>query len=358
MNSSNTAIICLSPHIGGMELDALKLSVILDKYIHITTIIKENTLLQERCQTNQDFKNLNVETINFKVNLLSPSIIINMRRLIKKNNIKNIIFFGASELKSLYFAFLGMKINLIVRHGTIKGTSKKDWFHKLIYSNVNHHVSISKYLQENVRKIIPFGQNSIENLIIPSMYKEISSITHQKNEILSLVHIGRVVPGKGIDKAIIALSILKENKIPFLFHSYGPRNEKYEPILHSLVDTLNYKDNLIFHSFTNNVFDLYKQNDIFIFPTDGEGYGNVMMEAISHGIICLSYNNSAIIEFKEMGFHIHLVQDASQEALNQQLLYISNNLEKEKTLAQLNIQQAKSIFSMQREAKNYLEILI
>ncbi|MEA3373149.1 MAG: lipopolysaccharide biosynthesis protein, partial [Campylobacterota bacterium] len=95
-----------------------------------------------------------LETISFNSNL-SLSIIFGARKIIKKYDIKNVIFFGASELKSLYFSFLGLDINLIIRHGTTKSTPKKDWFHRLIYSKVNYHIAICEHLANNVKEIIP-----------------------------------------------------------------------------------------------------------------------------------------------------------------------------------------------------------
>jgi glycosyltransferase involved in cell wall biosynthesis len=99
------------------------------------------------------------------------------------------------------------------------------------------------------------------------------------------------------------------------------------------------------------------EHDIFLFPTPDEGDGNVMMESISHGIIVLAFDNTAISNFGEMGFHIHLVKDGSLEALKDRLLYISQNLDEEKRLAQENVAKAKEVFSTKREAMQYIELL-
>jgi len=197
-----TALICLSHHIGGMELAATKLAKVLSTYTDLTYIIKKNTFIHKECRQNPDYSALSYKTINFSTTIMSPSIVFGVRKIIQEKNIKNVIFVGASEMKSLYFAFLGLDINLIVRHGTIKSRPKKDWFHTLVYSKVATHVAISKYMSGNVRKIIPFGVKTQLKVIVPSLANKLSELTHENSDKLRVLHVGRVTSGKGIDKAI------------------------------------------------------------------------------------------------------------------------------------------------------------
>jgi len=352
-----TAVICLSPHIGGMELASLKLAKTLSRYVDLTFIIQEGKFIHQQCLNNPDYQEIRFETIAFS-RTLGPSLIRNGRNIVKKYGIKNVIFLGASELKSLYFAFLGLDINLIVRHGTIKSTPKKDWFHTLVYSNVAYHVPISKYMSRNVQQIIPFGPKSQMRVIVPSLPKAISTLPKTHSDTLRLLHAGRVTSGKGIDKAILACGILEENHIPFSFDNFGPADPKYAQKLEQLLGSVTYADKIHIRGFTDSIYDEYQRHDIFIFPTPDEGYGNVMMEAISHGIIVLAFDNTAISNFGEMGFHIHLVEDQNLDALKERLLFIAQNLENEKALALENIEKASVKFASDREASEYLELLV
>ncbi|MDD2906773.1 MAG: glycosyltransferase [Sulfurimonas sp.] len=351
-----TAVICLSPNRGGMELAAIKLAKTLSKYVNITVIAQKDKFIHEQCLSNQDYNDLKLETIAFSSNL-SLSIIIKARKIIQQNGIKNVIFVGASELKSLYFAFLGLEINLIVRHGTTKSTPKKDFFHKLIYSDVAAHVAISKHLEKNVAFIVPFGTKTKLTTIVPSMPKPRSLHKKESNNKLQLIHVGRITPGKGLKEALLACEILYKNDIAFDLNSYGGMYKEYQNEFEAFVTSLEYKESFHLVGFTNDIYNEYPKHDIFIFPTKGEGFGNVMMEAIAHGIIILAFDNTAISNFKEMGFHIHLVKDGSVTELQKQLLYIAKNLDGEITLAQQNIQKAERIFSAQREAEDYLKLL-
>jgi len=352
-----TALICLSHHIGGMELAATKLAKVLSTYTDLTYIIKKNTFIHKECRQNPDYSALSYKTINFSTTIMSPSIVFGVRKIIQEKNIKNVIFVGASEMKSLYFAFLGLDINLIVRHGTIKSRPKKDWFHTLVYSKVATHVAISKYMSGNVRKIIPFGVKTQLKVIVPSLANKLSELTHENSDKLRVLHVGRVTSGKGIDKAILACETLFEKKIDFIFDNFGPADTKYADKLQELLSSISYKEQIHINGFTDKIYDEYKKHDIFLFPTPDEGYGNVMMESIAHGITVLAFDNTAISNFGEMGFHIHLVKDGSLDALKERLLYIANHLEEEKKLALENMQKAQVVFAPKREAMEYIELL-
>lgn len=352
-----TAVICLSPHVGGMELASLKLAKTLSRYVDITFIIQEGKFIHQQCLNNPDYRDISYKTITFSSNL-GLSLIINTRQIIQTKKIKNVLFFGASELKSLYFAFLGLDINLIIRHGSTKSTPKKDWFHRLIYSDVAHHVPISKYMSENVKRIVPFGRKSQMRVIVPSLPKPISMLPKTPSDTLRLLHIGRVTKGKGIDKAIMSCSVLEEQHIPFYLDNFGPADSKFTPQLKELIQSLPYAEKIHINGFTDSIYDEYQKHDIFIFPPRGEGYGSVMMEAIAHGIIVIAFDNTAISNFGEMGFHIHLVEDQNIDCLKRQLLFIAQNLKEEKKLALENIKKASMIFALEREVEEYISLLV
>ncbi|WP_455201290.1 hypothetical protein, partial [Kaarinaea lacus] len=136
----NTAIICLSPYSGGMEMDAIKLARLLCNDVQVTLFAKSDHYIAKYYNEHMQNSAISLETVDFN-SAFSYSIIRKTRKVINARQIKNVIFFGASELRSLYFAFLGYDLNVIVRHGTTKTRPKKDWLHRLIYRCVDCHVA-------------------------------------------------------------------------------------------------------------------------------------------------------------------------------------------------------------------------
>ena len=344
-----TAVICLSPNAGGMELDAMSFAKKLDPYIETILIIKENSFMHKKSEN----KSVTYETINF-YKMFSPSIIINTRKIIRKYGIKNIIFFGASELRSLYFAFLGLDVNLIIRHSTTKSSPKKDWFHKLIYSDVNYHVSTSKHLERNVQHIIPFGKNSKSKMIYSSLSLE--EPIHTDHDILTLVHTGRITDGKGQTDAILACKGLVDNNIDFKFNIVGGFEEDYEKEFLKFYENIPYKDKIHLIGFTNDVPSYLHSGDIFIFPSYGEGLSLSFREAIANNMICISYDNTSFPELKELGLEFSLVENKNIDKLTNTLLEIAQNINKHDNLN--NYEVMKNEFSEKKELNHYFEILL
>jgi len=346
-------IICLSPNFGGMELDTIRLAKKLIPFKKVVLIVKEEGFIHKNF--NKYFSsddNIDIETIKFKSSL-SFNIIMKVRNIVKLFNIKNIIFFGASELKSLYFSFLGLEINLIVRHGTTKSKPKKDWFHRLIYSKVNYHVSISKHLQKNVEYIIPFGKNSKSILIYPSI--KLVDYVRKKTEKIILVHTGRITKGKGQVDAIKACEVLYKNNLDFAFYIVGGYEKGFKEEFLKFYNDVEYKDKIFLVGFSDNIHQYLVNADIFLFPSYGEGFGNSFVEALSSRLICVSYANTSFFEFKELGFDFEMVENKNIDSLKLSIFKIVNNkiifdLEK-------NVNLAKNIFSENQEIKKYLEII-
>ena len=349
----NTAIICLSPNSGGMEIDAIKLAQKLSKYLPITLIAKEGAFIVNSKDEYLN-ENLKLETIKFKSNL-GASLILNGRKIIKKHQIKNVIFFGASELRSLYFSFLGLNINLIVRHGTTKSRPKKDWFHKLIYSNVNYHVSICKHLQKNVEHIIPFGKNTQSKLIYSSFdFEEPKPI---KSKRLTLLHTGRIAKGKGQIDAIEACKILVDNQIDFEFNIVGGFESSYKKEFMEFYENCSYKEKINLVGFTKDVKYYLERADIFLFPSHGEGLSNAFMEALSYNLVSLAYNNTSFPELKELGLYFKMVEHLNIESLSKSLIEVTKNLQKEKQESNKNYFLIKESFNLEKEMESYLDIL-
>lgn len=350
-----TAIICLSHHSGGMEIDSIKLAKKLSPYVPITLIAKADHFIANSKDDYVGQNGIELETVSFRSSM-SLSIVFGIRRIVQDKGIKNVIFFGASELKSLYFSFLGLDINLIVRHGTTKSHPKKDWFHRLIYRDVNTHVSICKHLQKNVEYIIPFGNHTRSVMIYPSL--ELPSVVKTAHDKLTLLHVGRIAEGKGQADAIQACKILYDKGIDFIFYLVGGFDARYEQAFMELYHSLPYKEKIILVGFTKNVQEYYAKSDIFVFPSHGEGLGNAFLEALANDLVCIAYENTSFPEIKGLGLYCHLCENKNIESIKSVLLESVANISAEKSNTISNRQLVESIFNTQREINDYLSLLM
>ncbi len=350
---SNTAIICLSANFGGMEIDAIKLAKKLSLYSKIVVIAKSGGYIQNSFYSYDIDNSVALCSIDFSSSI-SSSIFFDVRSALKKYDIKNVIFFGASELKTLYFAFLGFDLNLIIRHGTTKSKPKKDLFHRLIYSKVDYHVSMCKHLQKNVEHIIPFAKKSKSVLIYPAVEtKEVKKTLHNK---LALVHVGRIARGKGQYDAIEACKVLYEKNIDFIFYIIGGFEENYRDEFMRFYNSLAYKDNIELVGFTKDVDSYLAKSDIFLFPSHAEGFGNAFLEALNAGLWAICYNNTSFVEFKRLGLDFDMANDRDIDDLKRLLGQSIDKIENQSR--DKNREIINSIFNLDNETMQYLSILI
>lgn len=353
---SETAIICLSNGKGGMELDAIKLANLLCDKLAIVLICKEKSFLHAECLDNNS--NIPIETINFLSKSFSLSIIFNLRKLIKERNISNVIFFGASELKSMFFSFLGKDLNVVVRHGTTKSSSKKDWLHRLVYSCVNNHVAISEHINKNVAHIFPIQKGVGIKTIYPSFQVNIDNKTNRDNEIFRIIHVGRIASGKGQIDAVKACKVLYDKNINFQLDIIGDIDDvRYSEKLSELVDSCEYKNNVKIIPAVRNINEIYHSADILLFPSYGEGLGNVFIEALASGLICITYNNTTFPEFEKIGFYFHMVETGNLNILSDKLLSVVLDFNSELEHIEDNIDILKIKFSEDREINGWLKIM-
>jgi len=350
---------CFSGGGGGMELDAIKLADLLCNDCEIVLLCKENSYIHE--QYMEDQKAYACEPIMFRSRTFSPSMLFKVRSILKSYEIKNVIFFGASELKTLYFSFLGFDLNVIVRHGTTKSTVKRGPVHQLVYSCVNYHVALSQHLLKNAKSIVP-ADNRTQFKIITSSYAR-SDAPDQKEpagdvQQLQIILVGRVAPGKGQVEAVISCAELDKRGIDFKLDLYGGiENEKYFKQLKSVIDSKKLGEKVNIHGHVPNVNEYMASSDILLFPSYGEGMSNSLIESLHYGLVCICFSNTVFPEFVEMGFHLLLATDRDQEDISNKLLFAVENLSNEKTKSAKNKELALKYFNREREKEEWMLLL-
>lgn len=144
------------------------------------------------------------------------------------------------------------------------------------------------------------------------------------------LYVGTIEERKGLVFLIEALGILKNemhyNK--FILNIVGKISESayYERLI-SMIKDLDLTNNVIFHGRVSderlNLF--YEQAEIFTFPSLLEGYGIVLVEAISRGVPIVAFNNSAMPYTIEDGVNGLLASDRSALSLANKIKELSGN---------------------------------
>ena len=352
------AVMCFSSGTGGMERSAVRLAETLARVSEVVLFCKQGSFTEDLY--NEGEYSFKCEPIRFSSRIFSFSMLFGVRSKLDKHSIGNVIFLGASELKTLYFSFLGKTLNVCVWHGTTKSRPKRDFIHNLVYSCVNHHVAISEHLGRNVKEIVPTNDNVDHRVIRPSFDFDTEQLSRHKDKeakTINIVHVGRVAYGKGQIDAVLACRGLFEKCIDFHLKIIGGSDGDYLSELDESIANSPYKESIIVEGFVEDVSVYLREADIFLFPSLGEGMPNAFIEALHYDIACIAYDNTVFPEFLDMGFYVHIVKNKDISALSDKLYKVASDITNECLKSEVNIGLSKKYFSIEREVNEWLEIL-
>lgn len=132
---------------------------------------------------------------------------------------------------------------------------------------------------------------------------------------ITLLAICRLIPLKGIDLCIQAMSHLLD--LPVRFRIVGSGSEDYESYLRSLAEQLNVSSRVEFAGATspNRIAEEYRTGDIFLLASHYEAFGLVLIEAMASGIPVIATNVGGISNVVEEGVSGLLVPAGDVQSL-------------------------------------------
>lgn len=219
------------------------------------------------------------------------------------------------------------------------------------YEQASHILAGSTYTLNLIQDLFKIEKDHIqlfyENGIDHSFIKDESiSALNQSRDRINLLFVGRLVPYKGADMLIQAISKLTpaiQNKITLTIVGDGSERK----LLTQRAETLNLTDKIHFTGWIDQQATLqyYRQSDIFCFPSIREFGGAVVIEAMANGLPCIVVNNGGIGEYvtEETGFRIDPVsRNFVIQELKTCIEQLVDNPELQKTMSSNAIQRAKA----------------
>lgn len=128
-----------------------------------------------------------------------------------------------------------------------------------------------------------------------------------------LIYVGRLVPEKGVQRIMEALSRLR-GELDFSFEIVG--DGPYRQELEGLARRLQLEDKVRFLGWRQDIPLLLAQADFFVhFPVWEEGFGITVIEAMAAGCICVCTPSGALKEIIRDGENGYIVQSDPPEEL-------------------------------------------
>ena len=126
----------------------------------------------------------------------------------------------------------------------------------------------------------------------------------KKDDVYKMLSVGRLVEQKDYVLLIKAFSIISKVIPNAQFDIYGS-GEKREELV-SLIQELGLQEKIKIFEYTDDIYQVYNDHSVFLFASRGEGFPNVLAEAMANGLICFSTHFltgcDELIKDKKTGF--------------------------------------------------------
>ena len=207
----------------------------------------------------------------------------------------------------------------------------------------------SPYVKKLMEKLLP----KKKIVYIPLAFKtnrEISLSTLKNGN--KLLFVGTIEPRKGIIYLLQSLFLLKQQNVSSFCSIVGAViDESYYQTLLTYINENSLSENVCFLGRVSDteLNNLYSTSDCFVFPSLHEGFGMVLVEAMSHGLPVVAFNNSAIpytVKNDENGL---LVENKNTAKLGEA---IKNVMENEK----LRLNLGKNAYKTYLNSYSYAEL--
>jgi glycosyltransferase involved in cell wall biosynthesis len=219
----------------------------------------------------------------------------------------------------------------------IKGSARDQFTRKFLYRYADHLTVLTEFDIDYYRR---HGAN-VTVMPNPVTFKILDKEPIRESRIIAVGNLDRY-HHKGFDNLIsIAVPVLKE-KLSWQLYIIG-NGDNGMSMLKDLVRKQGLENQIIFTGFRNDINEIMQRSEIYILSSRFEGLPMVLLEALSQGMACISYDcktgPSDIIVNGENGI---LIEDQNVQAMQAGLLNLMENVEFRKTL------QKKSPQSLER----------
>jgi glycosyltransferase involved in cell wall biosynthesis len=163
-------------------------------------------------------------------------------------------------------------------------------------------ISVSQYVKNVLLEQCPMVDRKTM-IVIPNGVNTEYYLPSQNSfpsNILNLVSISRISTGKNIDYLLNTCRLLKQSKIPFVFHHAGAAKNQYElDKLLAYVKDNDLSEDVFFHGFIMDAKVILDLGDIFLSSSYTEGHPVALLEAMSCEKLCFCSDIPAHIEVGE-----------------------------------------------------------
>lgn len=341
------------------------------KVLHVLPTLKKDGAEVQLANVLQEIKNTNVDVFTFDIYENGDSI----ESMLKNNNLyfKNSIFYLKNIIDKNKYDIVHShlpKADLIVgllrlfnekfkhivsvhaKYGTRKSESKlkyvfSNFFWKKTLNRSSGVISISESIKDWLVE-----EKDIDNDLIKTIYYGVK-IKEREQKVKNKNIIGmaaRILPWKGFDKVLETAHYLKNENINFSLKLAGSDDIGYLNNLKKISKELNIDDNVEFFDHFSEIDKFFEQIDLFLFLSESEGFGLVVLEAIENNVAVICSNISPLNEFVSNEFNSLVNRENPEQIAILIKSYFDNNCEILKKAQNIQKEYISKNFSIENSA--------
>ena len=174
-----------------------------------------------------------------------------------------------------------------LRQNNVISTFIAKWFDKINFRNLNKAYCLVSLTNKDKKE---WEKNTnIPIFIIPNFVtyfpEKIIPYSERQNRIIC---VGRLTMQKGFDYLIDAWSLISNNYPEWKIDIFG--HGELEEDLNKMIMYNNLESSIIIHKPTERIYEEYEHSAIFILSSRYEGFAIVLLEAMSCGVPCISFD--------------------------------------------------------------------
>jgi len=324
-----------------------------DFEIEVCTLYSRNIFEEELSNNGIKIHNLN---LGFKYN---PIGVFKLLNVIKRGNydIIHVHLFPADIFVAISSLLLPRRIKFIFSEHSNYNRRRSIKFFKVIdgftYSRYDKIVCISKQVEESLIMWRP--ETARKTIVIKNAIPISNRLNFKVNKYYDIIFVGRLERVKGVDILLKAIQILKEKYYRSLRVAIVGDGNLMED-LKKLALQYGINEYIDFLGVRKDVLELMRESSIFVLPSKWEGFGLVLLEAISVGVPVVATKVGGIPEIIEDGKDGILVEPENPEGLANTILRLldDNGL---RSLISLNAyKKVKGEYSIERYTKDLLNL--
>ena len=230
-------------------------------------------------------------------------------------------------------------------------------FWRFILNNSDGVIAISNKIHSWLLNERGINKNKISTIHYGVKIKERNNKTEFKNVIGTAA---RFLPWKGWNKVIETAAKLRDLNLEFKLLLAGSDDENYKQELEKLVKINNLDDYVIFENHYENIDNFFEKIDLFLFLTESEGFGLIVLEAIENNVPVVCSNIEPLSEFVDDSYKTLVNRENTKEIAdfvnkvmkNSNLLKKIQLKQKDENIADIEAKLAKSVTELvEKEAE-------